>query len=93
MRFGKWLIAALLAAGVCGYAAAEMIAVGNSIEVAKPAFPTPTRGMTMAEVARRFGEPRKKLPAVGKPPITRWQYRGYTVYFEFQYVIDSVVAG
>lgn len=92
MRFGNWLMAALLAAGVAGFARAETVAVGNRIEVRKPDA-APTRGMTMREVEKRFGAPREKLPAVGKPPITRWKYAGYTVYFEFQYVIDSVANG
>lgn len=54
-------------------------------------LPRPARGMTMAAVLKRFGAPEKKLPAVGSPPITRWVYKKYTVYFEDRYVIDSVV--
>lgn len=92
MRFGNWLMAALLAAGVAGYVRAETIAVGDRIEVKKPGSAVPTRGMTMDEVAKRFGEPHEKLPAVGKPPITRWKYPGFTVYFEYKYVIDSVAS-
>ena len=54
-------------------------------------IPRPTRGMTMTTVLKRYGIPVKKLPAVGKPPITRWAYKKYTVYFEARYVIDSVL--
>ncbi len=54
-------------------------------------LPRPSRGMTMAEVEQRFGAPRERLPAVGHPPITRWRYPKYTVYFEYQYVIDTVL--
>lgn len=54
-------------------------------------IPRPIRGMTMAAVLKRYGAPAKKLPAVGKPPMTRWVYKKYTVYFEGRYVIDSVV--
>ncbi|GBE09852.1 hypothetical protein BMS3Bbin12_02209 [bacterium BMS3Bbin12] len=54
-------------------------------------IPRPTRGMTMASVLKHYGTPAKKLAAVGKPPITRWAYKKYTVYFEDRYVIDSVV--
>ncbi len=50
----------------------------------------PGRGMTMAEVEKRFGLPAKKIGEVGSPPITRWIYEDFTVYFEYQYVIDSV---
>ena len=49
----------------------------------------PARGMTMAQVEARFGPPQKKFPAVGKPPITRWRYDGFMVYFEDQYVIHA----
>ena len=50
----------------------------------------PTRGMKMDAVKRIFGEPKRRYPAVGEPPITRWQYDGMMVYFEREYVIDSV---
>ncbi|MDE2306591.1 MAG: hypothetical protein KGL34_13605 [Gammaproteobacteria bacterium] len=90
MRIANCLIAALCVAGLAGFVRAETVAVGDRIEVQKPEGPAPTRGMSMQEVSRRFGEPAEKLPAVGKPPITRWKYRGYTVYFEYRTVIDTV---
>jgi len=59
------------------------------------ALGTPQRGMTMAQVERRYGAPVDKLsPAGGDAPrhpvINRWVYGGYTVYFERDRVIDSV---
>ena len=54
-------------------------------------LPRPARGMSMEGVVERFGEPTEKLPAVGDPPITRWVYDGYTVYFEDRHTITSVV--
>ena len=53
---------------------------------------TPARGMTMDQVASKFGAPANKVPAVGKPPISRWEYPGFVVYFEANHVIHSVVA-
>ena len=53
--------------------------------------PRPVRGMTMATVVERFGEPGKRLPAVGEPPITRWVYDRFTVYFEGELTLRSVV--
>ena len=41
----------------------------------------PARGMTMDKVQARFGTPSQKLAAIGQPPITRWEYPGFTVYF------------
>lgn len=52
--------------------------------------PMPVRGMTMQEVEKQFGQPQEKRPAVGKPPIIRWVYADYIVYFERQYVLHSV---
>ena len=51
----------------------------------------PRHGTSMDSVLRRFGEPGSRLPAVGQPPITRWNYADFTVYFEYQHVIHSVV--
>lgn len=99
MRVQKPLISAVLAAAAAaalsfaGTAAAETVAVDGAVAVKKTDVSAPTRGMTMDSVVKRFGDPVNKLPAVGKPPITRWQYPGYVVYFEYKYVIDSVVAG
>ncbi len=59
----------------------------------KPSFRMPTRGMTMQQVEAQFGQPREKLPAVGEPPITRWRYDRYSVYFERRHVIHSVRHG
>lgn len=54
-------------------------------------FPVPERGMDMEKVRSRFGEPLRVLPAVGDPPITRWDYDGYRVFFEYDKVLHSVV--
>lgn len=50
----------------------------------------PTRGMLMDAVARQYGEPQSRLPAVGDPPITRWVYDSYVVYFERDRVLHAV---
>jgi len=44
----------------------------------------------MDKVRASFGEPDKIVSAVGDPPITRWQYPEYVVYFEYDRVITSV---
>jgi hypothetical protein len=56
----------------------------------------PRRGLSMAQVEQRYGAPVEKLPTAGgdaprHPPINRWRYNGYTVYFERNRVIHSVV--
>ncbi|MCY1282621.1 hypothetical protein D9M70_314630 [compost metagenome] len=53
--------------------------------------PQPVRGQTQRAVLDRFGLPDAEHPPVGKPPIARWDYRDFSVYFESGVVIDSVV--
>ena len=50
----------------------------------------PGRGMTKDQVEERFGTPPEKVGAIGEPPISRWVYSGFTVYFEYDHVIHSV---
>lgn len=50
----------------------------------------PTRGLTQQGVAEQFGEPGQKFAAIGDPPISRWEYGSFTVYFEGNIVIHSV---
>jgi hypothetical protein len=56
----------------------------------------PRRGLSMSQVEQRYGAPVEKLATAGgdaprHPPINRWRYNGYTVYFERNHVIHSVV--
>ena len=51
----------------------------------------PVKGMSMAQVETQFGRPLEKFAPVGTPPITRWIYRDYTVYFEYTYVVHAVL--
>jgi hypothetical protein len=65
---------------------------------AEAAVTLPTRGSTMSQVQSRFGAPAQKLaPVAGpnsrrhNPPITRWIYPSFEVYFEYDHVIDAVL--
>lgn len=56
----------------------------------------PKRGSSMGTVEAKFGAPQHKFAAVGggskqMPPITRWQYDTFSVYFENQHVVDAVL--
>lgn len=51
----------------------------------------PVRGMSMAQVEQQFGRAEQQGLAVGEPPITRWVYNDFIVFFEFNTVIHSVV--
>ena len=50
----------------------------------------PTRGMTQAKVESRYGAPATVKAPVGDPPITRWEYANFVVYFEYDKVIHAV---
>ncbi len=50
----------------------------------------PTRGMTQARVESKFGSPVEKVAAVGEPPISRWVYSDFVVFFEYDRVIHAV---
>lgn len=52
---------------------------------------TPTTGLSKAQVKSQYGEPQRENPAKGKPPISSWDYGEFTVYFENDHVIHSVV--
>jgi hypothetical protein len=51
----------------------------------------PDRGSSMATVQSRYGEPTNRHSAVGDPPITRWDYPQFAVYFEHDRVLHAVL--
>lgn len=53
----------------------------------------PARGMTMQKVEAAYGTPASRVPAVGNPPISRWEYPGFVVFFEHDHVIHTVAIG
>ncbi len=88
----------ILAALVCGCAfagaaVAETIVVNDQVQVRESQIDRPKGGLTMGEVEKRYGAPVTRHPTVGKPPITRWDYNGFAVFFEGERVIHSVVTG
>ena len=67
---------------------------GNAIHtntVVRKVEDLPGKGMTMRKVEKEYGKPLNILEAKGKPPITRWVYKEFTVYFEGPYVIHAVI--
>ncbi|MGH8165218.1 MAG: hypothetical protein ACREP1_12875 [Rhodanobacteraceae bacterium] len=59
-------------------------------------FNLPSRGLSMAQVERTYGAPERKLQTRGgdtrlHPPIHRWEYPTYIVYFERSHVIHAVL--
>ncbi len=74
-------------------AAPAMAQQGDTLEIPEApgaAMALPKRGSTMQRVEEQFGAPVRIIDAVGDPPITRWVYEDFTVYFEFDRVIHPV---
>lgn len=67
----------------------DRVAAGAAVQ-------SPQRGVTMDQVRQQFGAPVKEYPTVSvnggphRPPITRWDYNDFSVFFEKNRVIHSV---
>ena len=79
---------ALLLFGLSANLSAETI--NTTTETKAYSVELPVRGMSMDRVQTRFGKPLEKTAAVGTPPISKWRYKIFTVYFESQFVIHAV---
>lgn len=88
MRTSDAWVAALLLAGSVAPAEADTLVIDAVQQAA--GVERPARGDSMAQVETRFGVPQQTHPAVGQPPITRWVYPPFTVYFEGDRVIRAV---
>ena len=78
------LVAGALA--IFGTASADTLKMGG----ASAGDNRPSRGMTQASVESKYGSPASVKAPVGDPPITRWEYRDFIVYFEYDKVIHAV---
>ncbi len=75
--------------GLIGTATADVLLIEKVRE--RMARSLPDNGLSMEQVEQRFGQPVERRAAVGDPPITRWIYDDYSVFFEHRLVIESVV--
>lgn len=92
----RFFAALLCGCAVAGSALGETVVVNDQVQVRDSQVERPKRGITMAEVEKHYGAPATRHAAVGggnphQPPITRWDYNGFSVFFENDHVIDSVV--
>jgi hypothetical protein len=86
----RTLVALLCGLAAAGATVAETIVIDDQLQLRQSSIDTPKRGVTMDEVEKRFGAPTTRHPAVGQPPITRWDYAGFSVFFEHDRVIHAV---
>lgn len=91
----KLSLALTALAGTLGTAGAlaETVVVDDQVMVRPSTIERPARGQTMNAVEAKFGAPQTRHPSVGSPPITRWDYAGFSVFFEHERVIDAVAIG
>ncbi len=82
------LIAFALFFGAFGTTSADTL----DMDGATPDFESagPSRGMTAASVESKYGAPEAKQASVGDPPISRWEYKDFVVFFEYDRVIHAV---
>ena len=92
LRLSHITATGLLLIGLSANLSAEEINLPTTeTEVPEFSIQLPGRGMSMEMVQNRFGEATDKFSAVGEPPITKWVYKTFTVYFESEFVIHAVV--
>jgi hypothetical protein len=93
------LVALLCCLAPVGAAVAETLVVDDQVQVRRSSVDRPARGATMSAVEQKFGAPAQKHAAVGgcgnaspckTPPITRWDYPGFSVIFENEHVVEAV---
>ena len=76
-------------------AQADILKIGPNAQVLKKAN-MPMHGESMRVVNKKFGAAQRVKTSKGKvtkrnPKITRWDYSGFSVFFENSHVIHSVV--
>ena len=93
----RWLLRAMFLSlwGLGLSASADTLRMETSVGYLPPNGPEgvvrPLRGADQDSVRAQFGQPQQVIGPVGQPPITRWEYPRFTVVFEHQYVLHSVV--
>jgi hypothetical protein len=97
------VVALLCCLAPVGAAVAETLVVDDQVQLRQSSVERPARGLTMSAVEQKFGAPSQKHAAVGgcsagaspcrTPPITRWDYAGFSVFFENEHVVEAVATG
>lgn len=69
---------------------ADTLTIPVGQQAASQQVSLPQRGTSTSAVRQQHGEPVTRHGAVGEPPISRWDYAGFSVYFEYDKVVHSV---
>ncbi len=90
MHIRSTLLAATAGALLATAAHADTLAIDRAGVDQANRQAMPSRGMSMRQVESGYGAPVSRRAPVGNPPISRWEYPGYIVYFEYSHVIHAV---
>ncbi len=93
MRSAPWIVSAFAALAPALLSSMSVHADELQMPASSTTAAGPSRGMSMEKVEAAFGAPSNREPAVGQPPITRWEYPAFVVYFENSTVLHTVVKG
>lgn len=72
-----------------------LLANNGSLSIAQQgdiSMSAPRNGQKKQRVESEYGAPLQKISAVGEPPISKWVYQDFTVYFEYNLVIHAVLS-
>jgi len=88
----KMLLVTVFYAGIALTVSAQTVSIpiGQQAQELR-GQPVPVRGMVRETVEARFGAPLQRSMPVGQPPISFWVYDDYTVYFEHNRVLHTVL--
>jgi len=88
---GALTLIAALASAPGNAPLADELAIPVGAQADRSQADYPRAGMTKSAVRSRWGEPRSSEGPVGNPPISRWHYPSFTVYFEHDRVLHTVL--
>jgi len=75
---------------LCASAASDTLIIEGLDNARVTVSQRPASGLSMETVEATWGQPKSKRAAIGDPPISRWEYPGFVVYFEYERVVHTV---
>jgi len=88
------LLSSLLSVSSFITASAILTTATSALSVAQQgnnAVTTPRNGQDKVRVEADYGSPLERISSVGEPPISKWVYQEFTVYFEYDLVLHAVL--
>jgi hypothetical protein len=90
MKTLVFLVVSILSASQVAQAESIQISVSKQ-SPGMQAVDRPRNGMNKKDVELKYGPPQEVTAAVGNPPISMWIYKDYSVYFENDLVLHTVL--